>query len=89
MSKVIEIRHNLENDSLMELREDIGSIYPEKIQFKNNGVRTTRRNDFIKHIVLINKKLGVKKNGTKIDFSTLSRQVGGAGFEPNFLIPYK
>src|SRR5690606_5065445 len=82
LSKIMEISHNLENGSLIEIRNDIGSIYPEKMQFDNNGVRTARRNDFIQHINLINKKLGAKKNGTKVDFSTLSRQVGVAGFEP-------
>ena len=82
LSKIMEISHNLENGSLIEIRNDIGSIYPEKMQFDNNGVRTTRRNDFIQYINLIKKKLGAKKNGTKVDFSTLSRQVGMAGFEP-------
>lgn len=52
------------------------------MQFENNGVRTARRNDFIQYINLINKKLVAKKNGTKVDFSTLSRQVGKTGFEP-------
>ena len=82
ISKIMEISHNLENGGLIEIRNDIGSIYPEKMQFDNNGVRTTRRNDFIQYINLIKKKLGAKKNGTKVDFSTLSRQVGVAGFEP-------
>src|SRR5690554_3041548 len=82
ISKIMEINHNLENGNIMEIRNEIGSIYPEKMQFKNNGVRTARRNDFIQYINLINKKLGYKKNGTKVNLSTLSRQVGVAGFEP-------
>lgn len=65
LSKIMEINHNLENGSLMEIREDIGSIYPEKMQFEKTGVRTTRRNDFIQYINLINKKLGAKKTGQK------------------------
>ncbi|HIY76012.1 MAG TPA: recombinase family protein [Candidatus Sphingobacterium stercorigallinarum] len=79
ISKIMEINHNLENGNIMEIRNEIGSIYPEKMQFKNNGVRTARRNDFIRYINLINKKLGYKKNGTKVNLSTLSRQVGVAG----------
>lgn len=86
LSKIMEINHSLENESLSEIRNDIGSIYPEKMHFDKNGVRTARRNDFIQHINLINKNLGAKKNGTKIDFSTLSRQVGVAGLlrDPKF-----
>src|SRR5690606_29899181 len=62
--------------------KDIGSIYPEKIVFDGSKVRTTRRNEFVSYIRLINSGLDKNKNGTKIDFSTLSRQVGVAGFEP-------
>lgn len=59
----MEISHNLESRSLMDIRNGIGSIYPEKMQFENNGVRTARRNDFIQYINLINKKLVTKKTG--------------------------
>ncbi len=82
ISKLITITKSVEKGELSEMSKDIGSIYPEKITFSESEVRTTRRNDFIHHINLINKKLHAQKNGTKIDFSTLSRQVGAAGFEP-------
>ncbi|VXC57330.1 Resolvase domain [Sphingobacterium multivorum] len=82
ISKLITITKSVEKGELSEMSKDIGSIYPEKITFSESEVRTTRRNDFIHHINLINKKLHAQKNGTKIDFSTLSRQVGVAGFEP-------
>ncbi|MGN2375578.1 recombinase family protein [Sphingobacterium spiritivorum] len=79
ISKVIELKMALNSGSLSEIRSEVGSIYPEKIVFEGSKVRTARRNDFIRHINLINKKLIENKNGTKIDFSTLSRQVGVAG----------
>ena len=82
LSKVIEISSNLEGGRLLEIRKDVGSIYPEKIVFDGSKVRTARRNDFIQYINLINKELGTNKNGTKIDFSILSRQVPETGFEP-------
>lgn len=37
------------------------------MQFEKTGVRTTRSNDFVKHINLIDKKLETK-NGTKVIF---------------------
>ena len=82
INKIIEIKKNVVKGELAEISKDIGSIYPEKIIFSESQVRTARRNDFIQHINLINKKLYAKKNGTKVDFSTLSREVGVAGFEP-------
>ncbi len=82
IDKIIEIEKNVNKGELSEITKEIGSIYPEKIIFLESQVRTARRNDFIQHINLINKKLYAKKNGTKVDFSTLSREVGMAGFEP-------
>ena len=72
----------VEEKRLTEIRNDISSIYPEKIVFCDSEVRTARRNEFIQYINLINKKLRATKNGTKVDISTLSRQVGMTGFEP-------
>ena len=82
VKRVFEIKTALKDGCLSEIRKDVGSIYPENIVFSGCKVRTARRNAFIQHINLINNKLRQNKNGTKIDFSTLSRQVGVAGFEP-------
>jgi site-specific DNA recombinase len=82
LTKIKEIGTSVKNGNLSEVRKDIGSIYPEKIVFDGSKVRTRRRNEFVSYIQLINSELGKNKNGTKIDFSTLSRQVGVAGFEP-------
>src|SRR5690606_25779605 len=82
VDKVIEVRNELDTGSLLNIRKAFGSMYLEKTYFQNQQVRTTRRNTFVESINLINKKLRSIKNGTKIDFSTLSRQVGVAGFEP-------
>lgn len=65
LSKIMEINNSLEAGSLLEIRKDIGSIYPEKMHFDKTGVRTARRNDFIQYINLINKKLRAKKTGQK------------------------
>lgn len=82
VKRVFEIKEALKDGCLSEIRKDVGSIYPEKIVFEESKVRTARRNDFIQYINLINKKLRQNKNGTKVDLSTLSRQVGATGFEP-------
>jgi len=86
VKRVFEIKEALKDGCLSEIRKDVGSIYPEKIVFEESKVRTARRNDFIQYINLINKKLRQNKNGTKVDFSTLSRQVGRTGFEPTYYL---
>jgi site-specific DNA recombinase len=82
IEKVEEISNSLKNGNLTDLRNDIGSIYPEKITFENLQVRTARRNEFVHSINLISNELRGKKNGTKTDFSALSREVPRTGFEP-------
>ncbi|PVD52860.1 hypothetical protein DC498_08015 [Terrimonas sp.] len=64
----------------------VGSYTTQKKSFEDNQVRTARRNEFIQYINVINKELGAIKNGTKVDFSTLSRQVGRTGFEPTYYL---
>jgi site-specific DNA recombinase len=71
----------LEADTTVK-RKIIGSIYPEKLCFDGNAYRTARLNEAASLIYLINNKLRAKKNRTKLDFSSLSDQVAGAGLEP-------
>ena len=82
IKKVSEIKNALKMGSLNEIRKDIGLIYPENIVCTGVEVRTARRNDFIQCINQINNQLYENKKGTKVDFSTLSRQVSAKGFEP-------
>jgi site-specific DNA recombinase len=63
-------------------RNIIGSIFPEKLCFDGTAYRTARVNEAANLIYLINNKLGAKKNRTKLDFSSLSDSVAGAGLEP-------
>lgn len=71
----------LEADTTIK-REIIGSIYPEKLCFDGIAYRTARVNAAAHLIYLINSKLQAKKNRTKLDFSSLSDSVAGAGLEP-------
>jgi site-specific DNA recombinase len=63
-------------------RSLIGSIYPEKLCFDGERYRTVKINDFAHLIYLINSKIDGKKNRTKLEFSSLSDSVAGAGLEP-------
>ena len=63
-------------------RSIIGSIYPEKLSFDGSAYRTASINEAARLIYLINSKIGAKKNRTKLDFSSLSDSVAGAGLEP-------
>lgn len=38
LEKIIEINHNLEKGSLLEVRNEIGSIFREKMRFEKSGV---------------------------------------------------
>lgn len=82
LKRIKEIKNNLKEGSLIAIRKDLGSIYPEKVAFHENQVRTARRNDFIRCISLINSDICKIKKGTKVDFSTLSREVAPPGLEP-------
>jgi site-specific DNA recombinase len=57
-------------------------MYPEKLGFDGEAYQTVRMNEAANLIYLINNKLGAKKNRTKLDFSSLSDSVAGAGLEP-------
>ena len=63
-------------------RNIIGSIYPEKLCFDGLHYRTAKINEAARLIFLINSELGVKKNRTKLDFSSLSDSVATRGIEP-------
>jgi len=61
--------------SVTQKRKIIGSMFPEKLTFDGFQYRTTRVNEAINLITLINKKLEVKKNGTNHLSSDLSHHV--------------
>jgi site-specific DNA recombinase len=63
-------------------REIIGSIFPEKLIFSENGYRTGRINEVTSFIYQINTDLAKTKNGTLEDFSSKFRSVPRAGVEP-------
>jgi site-specific DNA recombinase len=64
-------------------RKIIGSIFPEKLTFENNQVRTTRINEGLRLMLLFYKGLDGKKKGTNQQKSDLSQYVNAEGFEPS------
>jgi site-specific DNA recombinase len=60
----------------------IGSIYPENFTILKNEFRTTRINEVVGIIYLINSRIPLNKNGTRKNFSSLSHKVTLTGFKP-------
>lgn len=82
IERLLQLNYAYENTNLAEARDIIGLIYPENFTFRNNQFQTARVNEIASRIYLINNELSNKKNGTKEDFSSLSRRVTSTGFKP-------
>jgi hypothetical protein len=60
----------------------IGSVYPEKLTFDGDRLRTTRIIEAVRLIYTLDKELAQKEKGQSLNLETLSSQVGKTGFEP-------
>jgi len=60
----------------------IGSIFPEKFQFVNNQVRTTKVNELIDRICSKINGFKANKKGQQSFYELLPFRVGTTGFEP-------
>ncbi len=63
-------------------REIIGSIFPEKLTYDGNVLRTTRVNHVVSLIYQVNRELATKKDRTIQQKFELSGQEVPSGFEP-------
>ena len=82
VKKLHNINFQFNRSNIEDKRKLIGSIFPQKLQFENNKVRTTDINPVLLKISKINgayKELKKKGQTKKLD---LSRQVQKAGLEP-------
>ncbi len=82
----IELLSNIEN---LYLQRDtatkqriIGSIFPRKMVFEKNSVRTLEMNRVVSLILNADKTFGGGKKGKHTDFGVLSCGVGTEGIEP-------
>ena len=71
-----------ENGTSEEQSKVISSMYPEKLTFDGFLLRTPRMNESIQLIYSMGKGLNENKNRTSGKNSSLSCEVGAAGFEP-------
>jgi hypothetical protein len=71
-----------EQGTVIQQRKIIGSMFPEKLTFDGFQYRTTRVNEALRLMLLFDKTLRGKKNGTNQLFSDLSQDVTTMGFEP-------
>ncbi len=63
------------NGTITQKRKIISSMFPEKLTFDGFQYRTTRVNEAINFICLIDKKIKGKKNGTSLNVLDLSQDV--------------
>jgi site-specific DNA recombinase len=71
-----EIYHD---GTIIEKRQVIGSVYPEKLSFDGDRLRTTRINEAVRVIYTLDKALEEKEKGQNGNISILSSQVGMTG----------
>ena len=71
------------NSAIAHKKKLISSIFPEKIEFDGKKCRTTRINDVLRYILLIDKELVENKKGQISKKLSLSRLVESEGIEPS------
>jgi len=86
ISNIFQLDSLYENGNTIQKRKIIGSVFPEKLTFDGSQFRTTKINEALEYILLIDNKIGSKKNGTNPSFLDLSREVTPAGQNSNHLI---
>ena len=82
IDNLLKLDKTYEKADMEKKREIISSMYPEKMHFENNQLRTGRVNEAVRFIYMIDSKLGGNKKGQTRSLSDLSSQVGKTGFEP-------
>jgi site-specific DNA recombinase len=82
LASLMQLGERFENGTIKEKREIVGSIFPENLIFNGEYYRTTRINEAVRQIYLIERELGENKNDTsKVNFD-LCRKAERAGKEP-------
>jgi site-specific DNA recombinase len=79
LDNLLKLDYIYETGDIEKKREVIGSMYPEKLTFDGFVLRTSRVNEAVRFIYMMNSELGVNKNRTNGKNSNLSCQVGLTG----------
>jgi site-specific DNA recombinase len=82
VENLLKLNEYYDSGDWSQSRDLIGSIYPENFTISENQFRTTRINEVLQVIYLINSRISTNKKGTKKTFSSLSHVVAGTGLEP-------
>ncbi len=86
ISNISRLDSLYENGNVIQKRKIIGSIFPEKLTFDGSQFRTTRINEALEYILLIDNKIGGNKNGTNSSNLNLSRHVTPTAQNSNHLM---
>ncbi len=86
ISNISQLNVLYSNGSIIQKRKIISSMFPEKLTFDGFQYRTTRVNEAIRLMCLIDSKVGDKKNGTSLTFSDLSQEVIPLVQNSNYLL---
>ena len=79
LDNLIRLDELYENGTIREKREIVGSIFPENITFDGEQYRTTRLNEAVRQIYLIESGLDQNKNGTSKGIFDLCRSADWTG----------
>ncbi|GAA4445141.1 recombinase family protein [Ravibacter arvi] len=82
LNNLLKLDYVYQKADMPRKQEIISSIFPEKLHFENETVRTFKVNEVVNAIYLIDNNLQVNKKGQNEKKSVLSSQVGMTGFEP-------
>jgi site-specific DNA recombinase len=82
LDNLIRLDQLYENGTIKEKREIVGSIFPENLCFNGEQYRTTRLNEAVRQIYLIESGLDQNKNGTSKGNFDLCRSADWTGLEP-------
>jgi site-specific DNA recombinase len=85
-TKISKARELLLSGDLKRMRIITGSIFPEKLTFNEFYYRTTRINEAVRLIYMMDKELDENKNGQSEENFELSIPVAPRGFEPRLII---
>ena len=82
ISSIANLDSLYENGNIAQKRKIIGSVFPEKLTFDGIRFRTTRINEALEYIQLMDNELEGNKNGTNSSILNLSRNVTLERLEP-------
>jgi len=82
IDNLLKLDYIYQDGEIEKKREVIGSMYPEKLTFDGERLRTTRINEAARIIYTLDKAFSENEKGQSGNIPALSSQVGKTEFEP-------